>query len=143
MNITQLLCAHVHACPCRHTSLSKFSAQTGCFVHVSAFVGVHMFASARVLVNLCTHVSSYMLTLIHTQSVSSPLSLSHSHTQRVCKNLTVAEQYFKQCLLINPRYLHANSPKLSESGLVLHNSQKQTYYPYVPIVSFDTVIGLF
>ena len=68
MNVTLLLCAHVHARPCNHTSLSslEFSAQTGCFVLASAFVGVHMFARARVLVNLCTHVPSYMLTHIHT-----------------------------------------------------------------------------
>jgi hypothetical protein len=37
-----------------------------------------MFASARVIVNLYTHVLSYMLTHIHTQSLSLPFSLSHT-----------------------------------------------------------------
>ena len=85
-----------------------------------------MFASARVIVNLCTH---YCHTCSRTSTHNLSLSLSLSLSQRVCKNPTVAEKYFKQCLLINPRYLHANCPKLSETCLMLHNSQKHACYP--------------
>jgi hypothetical protein len=89
MNITLLLCAHVHARLCHHASLSslKFSAQTGCFVRFCR--------SAHVRQRSCNCESVYACIVIHAHAhpytISLPpfLSLSHSvfaRTQQSQKN---------------------------------------------------------